>query len=105
TRPTAQFVGSQGLPSHLALELLGRRPDIIAARMRTESAARHIDERKARFYPSVNLIALIGVQSLGIQNITKSGSEIGSAGPAVSLPIFNTRRLQGQLRGARAEYD
>ena len=105
TRPTAQFVGSQGLPSNLALELLGRRPDIIAARLRTEAAARRIDERKAGFYPSVNLIALIGVQSLGIHNLTKSGSETGSAGPAVSLPIFNTQRLQGQLRGARAEYD
>jgi NodT family efflux transporter outer membrane factor (OMF) lipoprotein len=105
TRPTAQFVGSQGLPSNLASELLGRRPDIIAARLRTEAAARRIDERKAGFYPSVNLIALIGVQSLGIHNLTQSGSEIGSAGPAVSLPIFNTQRLQGQLRGARAEYD
>jgi NodT family efflux transporter outer membrane factor (OMF) lipoprotein len=105
TRPTVQFVGSQGLPSNLALELLGRRPDIIAARLRTEAAARRIDERKAGFYPSVNLIAFIGVQSLAIHNLTKSGSEIGSAGPAVSLPIFNTRRLQGQLRGARAEYD
>jgi NodT family efflux transporter outer membrane factor (OMF) lipoprotein len=104
-RPTAQFAGSQGLPSNLTLELLGRRPDIIAARLRTEAAARRIDEKKAGFYPSVNLLAFIGVQSLGIHNLTKSGSEIGSAGPAVSLPIFNTQRLQGQLRGARAEYD
>ena len=104
-RPTAQFAGSQGLPSNLTLELLGRRPDIIAARLRTEAAGRRIDEKKAGFYPSVNLLAFIGVQSLGIHNLTKSGSEIGSAGPAVSLPIFNTQRLQGQLRGARAEYD
>jgi NodT family efflux transporter outer membrane factor (OMF) lipoprotein len=105
TSPTAQFAGSQGLPSNLTLELLGRRPDIIAARLRTEAAARRIDEKKAGFYPSVNLLAFVGVQSLGIHNLTKSGSEIGSAGPAVSLPIFNTQRLQGQLRGARAEYD
>ena len=104
-RPTARFVGSLGLPSNVTLELLGRRPDIIAARLRTEAAARRIDERKAGFYPNVNLVALIGVQSLGIHNLTKSGSETGSAGPAVSLPIFNTQRLQGQLRGARAEYD
>jgi len=30
---------------------------------------------------------------------------VGSFGPAISLPIFNTERLQGQLRGAHAEYD
>jgi NodT family efflux transporter outer membrane factor (OMF) lipoprotein len=104
-RPTARFAGSQGLPTNLSLELLGRRPDIVAARARTEAAARRIDQQKAGFYPSVNLMAFVGVQSLGINNLTKSGSDIGSVGPAVSLPIFNTERLKGQLRGARAEYD
>jgi len=104
TRPSAQFAGSQGLPPNLALELLGRRPDILAARLRTEAAARRIDQAKAGFYPSVNLIGVIGVESLGIENLTKSGSGLGAVGPAISLPIFNTERLQGQLRGAHAEY-
>jgi NodT family efflux transporter outer membrane factor (OMF) lipoprotein len=104
-RPTAQFPGSQGLPQNLALELLGRRPDIIAARTRTESAARRIDQAKAGFYPSVNLLGFVGVQSLGIDNLTKPGSDIGAIGPAISLPIFNTERLQGQLRGAHADYE
>ena len=105
TRPSAKFTGSDGLPSNLALDLLGRRPDIVAARLRTEAAARRIDQAKAGFYPSVNLLAFVGFQSLGINNLTKSGSDLGSVGPAVSLPIFNTERLQGQLRGAHAEYD
>jgi NodT family efflux transporter outer membrane factor (OMF) lipoprotein len=105
TRPTVQFAGSTGLPPNLALELLGRRPDIVAARLRTEAAAKRIDQQKAGFYPSVNLMAFAGVQSLGINNLSKSGSNIGSVGPAISLPIFNTERLQGQLRGAHAEYD
>ena len=104
TRPTAQFHGSQGLPQNLALELLGRRPDIVAARLRTEAAARRIDQARAGFYPSVNLLGFVGLQSLGIDNLTKSGSDLGSIGPAISLPIFNTERLQGQLRGAHADY-
>jgi len=105
TRPTARFEGSNGLPENLALELLGRRPDIVAARARVEAAARRIDQQKAGFYPSVNLMGFIGLQSMGIDNLTRSGSDFGSVGPAVSLPIFNTERLKGQLRGARAEYD
>lgn len=105
TRPSAHFASSTGLPPNLALDLLGRRPDILAARSRTEAAAHRIDEKKAGFYPSVNLLALVGLQSLGIQNLATAGSQIGSAGAAVSLPIFNTRRLQGSLLGARAEYD
>ncbi len=50
-------------------------------------------------------MAFVGLQSLGIDKLTKSGSGIGSVGPAISLPIFNTQGLQAQLRGARAEYD
>ena len=37
--------------------------------------------------------------------LTKSGSDIGQAGLAVSLPIFQGGRLSGAYRGARAEYD
>ncbi len=105
SRPNMRTFGSTGLPSNLALELIGRRPDIVAARLRTEAAAKRIDQQKAGFYPSVNLVAFTGYQSLGIDNLTKSGSDIGSFGPAISLPIFNTERLQGQLRSARADYD
>jgi len=105
TRPTVQMIGDAGLPANLSLELLGRRPDIVAARLRTEAAAKRIDQQKAGFYPSVNLMAFVGVQALDLNKMTKSGSGFGSVGPAVSLPIFNTRGLQAQLRGARAEYD
>lgn len=105
TRPTARVLGSLGLPSNLRLDLLGRRPDIVAARLRTEAAAGRIEQSKAGFYPSVNLMAFVGVHSLGIDNLSNSGSKVGSIGPAISLPIFNTERLQGQFRGARAEYD
>jgi len=105
TRPMVFFAGKEGLPPNLALDLIGRRPDIVAARLRTEAAAKRIDQQKAGFYPSVNLLAFVGAQSLGIDKLSKSGSDIGSVGPAISLPIFNTERLQGQLRGAHAEYD
>ncbi len=104
-RPTARFAGSTGLPPNLAADLLGRRPDILAARARAEAAAHRIDEKQAGFYPSVNLLGFAGVQSLGVSNLIDAGSQVGSAGAAVSLPIFNTRHLQGALRGAHAEYN
>jgi NodT family efflux transporter outer membrane factor (OMF) lipoprotein len=105
TRPKVAWAGSQGLPANLSLDLLGRRPDIVAARLRTEAAAHRIDQRKAGFYPSVNLLAFAGFQSVGVANLLKSASQSGAAGPAISLPIFNTERLQGEFKGARAEYD
>ena len=80
-------------------------PDIVAARLRAEAAAEKIKQKKAGFYPSVNLVAFAGFQSLGINNLTRSGSAIGSFGPAISLPIFNTQQLQGDLKYASGEYD
>jgi NodT family efflux transporter outer membrane factor (OMF) lipoprotein len=103
-QPTLRTSQELALPSQLAADLIGRRPDIVAARLRAEAAAQRIKQARAAFYPNVNLAALIGVQSLNLDMLTRSGSSIGSAGAAVSLPIFTGGRLRGQLHGAEAEY-
>jgi NodT family efflux transporter outer membrane factor (OMF) lipoprotein len=105
TRPAARPQTGFGLPQNLAADLLGRRPDLQGARLRAEAAARRIDVARAGFYPDINLAAFIGVQSLGLNNLTRSGSDIGQGAVALSLPIFQGGRLQGAYRGARAEYD
>lgn len=104
TRPTLVSPGI-GLPQQAGIDLIGRRPDIVAARLRAEAAAKRIDAARADFYPNVNLSALVGLQSLGLSNLFKSGSEYGNGGVAISLPIFDGGRLQGRYRGARAEFD
>jgi NodT family efflux transporter outer membrane factor (OMF) lipoprotein len=93
-----------GLPASLPAELLGRRPDVVAARYRVEAAAQGIHQAKAGFYPNVDLRALVGFQSLGLSNLFLSDSTVGAVGPAVSLPIFDGGRLRAQYRGAEAEY-
>jgi NodT family efflux transporter outer membrane factor (OMF) lipoprotein len=103
-RPAVDLALPFGLPERLEAELLGRRPDVIAARLRAEAAARRIDQAQAAFYPNVNLVAFIGLQSLGLNMLGSSGSTIGSVGPAVSLPVFDGGRLRGQLRASDAEY-
>lgn len=47
---------------------------------------------------------MIGLQSLGLSNLVKSGSEYGSVGPAVTLPIFDGGRLAARKHGAEADY-
>jgi NodT family efflux transporter outer membrane factor (OMF) lipoprotein len=93
-----------GLPSSLPADLLGRRPDVVAARFRVEAASHGIERAEASFYPNVDLRALIGFQSLGVSNLFLSGSTFGAVGPAVSLPIFDGGRLRAQYRGAEADY-
>lgn len=94
-----------GLPKGAGIDLVGRRPDIVAARLRSEAAAKRIDVARADFYPNVSLSALVGLQSLGLSNLFSAGSEYGNGGAAISLPIFDGGRLQGNYRGARAEFD
>ncbi|HTN14201.1 MAG TPA: efflux transporter outer membrane subunit [Sphingomonadaceae bacterium] len=105
TRPAlAGQAPPPGLPRNLPAELIGRRPDIRAALMRVEAAASRIKQSRAAFYPNINLTGLIGLQALGIDNVFKSGSDFGTVGPAISLPIFDGGRLRGQYRAAEAEY-
>jgi NodT family efflux transporter outer membrane factor (OMF) lipoprotein len=103
-RPRVDFTRAFGLPATLSADLIGRRPDLIAARLRAEAAAKRIHAARAQFYPNVNLSGFIGLQSAGLEMLKESGSGIGSVGPAISLPIFNGGRLRAQLRGNEAEY-
>lgn len=93
-----------GLPGQLSVDLLGRRPDVVAVRLIAQAQSSRIKQKQAEFYPNVNLSAFIGVQSLGLDLLGKGGSSVGSVGPAISLPIFNGGRLRGELRGAKAAY-
>src|SRR5271170_141328 len=105
TRPVPQQLKAFGLPAQLAAELLGRRPDIVAARWRAEAAAKRIGAARAQFYPNINLAAYVGQQALYANLLWKASSQIGSVGPAISLPIFEGGRLRAQYRGAQADYD
>lgn len=103
--PPLVMVASRGLPADVTTNLIGRRPDIVAARVRVEAAAERVKVAHADFYPSISLSALIGVQSLGLSNLIKGTSSYGNAGPALSLPIFDSGRIAGQYDVARGTYD
>ncbi len=94
-----------GIPAGAGIALVGRRPDIVAARLRAEAAAKRIDVARADYYPNISLSALVGFQSLGLGNLFDSGSKYGNGGAAISLPIFEGGRIEGRYRGARATYD
>jgi NodT family efflux transporter outer membrane factor (OMF) lipoprotein len=104
-RPAQIVLPAFGLPANASLEIIGRRPDIVAARWRAEAASRRVKQASAAFYPNINLAAFVGAQSLGLANLTASGSDVGSAGAALSLPIFDSGRLRADLRRADAERD
>ena len=102
-RPSASALKPFGVPAELAANLVGRRPDVTAARWRAEAAAERIHEAHAAFYPDVNLVAFIGVQSLFLNKLTSSGSDMRRGfGPAVSLADLQRRPAPGELARRRS---
>ncbi|QJI29694.1 efflux transporter outer membrane subunit [Pseudomonas sp. ADAK18] len=105
SRPNVLKPSAVAVPSVLPAELLGRRPDLIAARWRVEAASKNIVAGKANFYPNLNLSASAGAESLLGDAMFGSASRFFSIAPTVSLPIFDGGRLRADLDSRDADYD
>ena len=104
-RPTLDPASVLPLPAALPADLLGHRPDVLAARDRIEGARAGQAAAKAAFYPDINLTAFAGTSAVGLGKLFVGNSAVYGAGPAIHLPLFDAGRLKAQYRGAAAEID
>jgi NodT family efflux transporter outer membrane factor (OMF) lipoprotein len=104
-KPAVLAAPTPAVPDVLPSELLGHRPDVVAARWRVEAAGESIHVAKAAFYPTVNLNALVGLASGHLSDLFSSDAVLANGGPALSLPIFDGGRLRNQLAKTDAEFD
>ncbi|AGE26367.1 MULTISPECIES: efflux transporter outer membrane subunit [Pseudomonas] len=104
-RPAVLQPAAVAVPSVLPAELLGRRPDLIAARWRVEAASKDVAASKTRFYPNLNLSASAGAESLLGDAMFGSASRFFNIAPTISLPIFDGGRLRADLDARDADYD
>jgi NodT family efflux transporter outer membrane factor (OMF) lipoprotein len=107
TRPTLVLTASAALPSKLPAELIGHRPDVVAARWAVAGEARGIDVARAAFYPNIDLIASIGgfATTGPLFQFLHAANGGWTGGPALSLPIFDAGALRGRFGAASASYD
>lgn len=92
-------------PTALPLDLLARRADVAAAQRRVLAALSSVEAARADFYPNVNLMALVGLNSFTTQLLFEYGSRTWQVGPAIHLPVFDAGALRARLRSASAETD
>ncbi len=104
-QPALLKASSPGVPGVLPSELLGHRPDVVAARWRVEAAQHGIKASKAAFYPTINLSAMAGLAAGNLGDLFSSDALLLQGGPAISLPIFDGGRLRNQLMKSDADYD
>ena len=93
------------LSGTIPADVLGSRPDIVAARWRVEAAGNDVRNAKTQFYPNINLVGFAGFSSIGLPSLLNGGSQQWGVGPALRLPIFDAGRLRANLRGKTSELD
>ena len=76
------------LPVGLPSDLLGRRPDILAAEHTLRAANASIGAARAAFFPSISLTGNYGTASTQLSGLFEHGSTAWTFSPQISLPIF-----------------
>jgi NodT family efflux transporter outer membrane factor (OMF) lipoprotein len=103
--PRLADVQAATVPTALGADLLGRRPDVVAARWRVEAATQGVNSARSEFYPNINLAAFVGLNALGLDKLFQGSSRQMGITPALRLPLFDGGRLRAQLGSRQAELD
>lgn len=103
--PTLQLNQALTLPARLDADLVGRRPEIVAQRLRLDAAGHDIGAARADFYPNIDLTGSAGLAALDAGSLLQAGSRLFGVGPALHLPLFDAGRLRTGLAVRHAEYD
>ena len=104
-RPTLDTDAALPLPSTLPINLLARRPDVLAARLQIDAADAQRLAARAAFYPSVSLSAFAGIGAFGLDNLVSWSARSYGGGPVISLPLFDAGRLRAEYKGSEAQLD
>jgi outer membrane protein TolC len=88
-----------GIPS----ELLENRPDIKQAEYELAAAKLDIKVAKARFYPSLDLSAGVGLQAFNPLYIIKPQSFLFSLAGELTAPLINRRAIKAAYNNANAK--
>ena len=98
--------GPPALPDTLPFHFLARRPDVVAAKLRADAAAKAIQVAQTAYYPDVNIRGFAGLHSVSVIDALFNSSSLAFAvGPTLELPIFEGGRLEANLKAREAGYD
>ncbi len=68
-----------------------------------EAALSSVDAAKAAFYPDISLTGSVGLDSLSLDKLFAGNSRTLFIGPTLTLPLFDSRRLEARLGSVRSE--
>ncbi len=104
-QPLADLPQKLTIPKTLSLNLLARRPDLMAQIWRAKALAHKAGAAQADFYPDVNIMGLAGLQSVAWAKLFETTSGTGVIRPAISLPIFTAGAIRANVRAKKSAFD
>jgi outer membrane protein TolC len=82
----------------LPSELLNQRPDVRQAEEQLASANYSVESARAAFFPTIQLTAQTGFQSLALKSLFGPGAWFYTAVASLTQPVFDGFLLEGQLK-------
>ncbi len=92
-------------PLGVPADLLDRRPDLEAARLRAEAGAAEVDVSLAALYPDLTLSASGGWLARDLDALVSPDTFVGSIAALLTAPLFSGGRLRADVEVARARLD
>jgi outer membrane protein TolC len=93
------------IPSDISLDLLARRPDLMAQINRLNALAFEVGAAKAEFLPNINLSGLAGFQSSSWSKLFEWISKTVSVIPGLSLPVFTAGAIGANVDVKKARFN
>jgi multidrug efflux system outer membrane protein len=90
------------VPAGLPAELLGRRPDLIAAERRLGASAARVAESRRALYPRISLTGAAGTSSDELKNILNGDFSVWNLVSNILQPLFQGGRLRAGVDLAQA---
>lgn len=91
------------VPVGLPGDLLRRRPDVLRREADLHAATAKVGQAQAQLFPSIELGAFGGLQSVHADTLTDWASRFWAGGLQVSIPIFQGGKLKAQILTADAQ--
>lgn len=104
-KPLLPTIPALAIPDDLPANLLGRRPDVVAARWRVQAANSNVTAAQKAFLPNISISSLIGLLAPTSQNLFSSDNRFYTVSPALALPIFEGGKLRANLASNDAARD
>jgi NodT family efflux transporter outer membrane factor (OMF) lipoprotein len=98
-------VAALAVPKALPGDLLARRGDVKAGRLRVEALLAREHVASLARYPSLDLHAFAGTTAFGLPELFSGPARTMGAGAQLALPMFDTGTLRGTLAASHAEVD